>query len=440
MQILGEGSGLNSSSPYLFVQAFWEAGLAKQDPDSGVTKPRRRKGRSLDDWEVALVKAMLLRGGEFSVDQDVLAYFSRPTRSINHRLIGQIRKGQAGRSVDPAAGQELDRYLASWPDLDPATGLGVRSDELLIKGREAMIAAVQNFNAAGMTFRGEMFLVTAVIAWTYLLHAWFRREGIDYRYKEKQTPQGADRYWELSKCLKHSRCPVKGGVRKNLDFLIDIRHEVEHRMTDRIDDAIGAKLQACALNFNDLLKQEFGAGLGLEKRLPLALQFTTFDREQRALLKAAAGLPPNVEAAIQAFEHGLTEEEIRDPAYRISYGFVPMVGKKAGVADLAVQIVPSGSPEAADIEKIILKEVNRERYPPAKVVAKVQDAGFPRFTMNDHIRLWKERDAKNPAKGYGCMGDYGSWVYFDRWIDEVIVYCSSAIDRYGIKLKLPPQS
>ncbi|MFN4060392.1 MAG: DUF3644 domain-containing protein [Paracoccus hibiscisoli] len=379
---------------------------------------------------------MLFRGGEFSVDQDVLAYFSRPTRSINHRLIGQIRKGQVGGSVDPASAAELDRYLASWPDLDPATGLGVRSDELLIKAREAMIAAVQNFNAAGMTFRGEMFLVTAVIAWTYLLHAWFRREGVDYRHKDKQTPQGADRYWGLGKCLKHPRSPVKGGAKKNLEFLIDIRHEVEHRMTNRIDDAIGAKLQACALNFNDILKKEFGAGLGLEKRLPLALQFTTFGRDQRALLKAAAGLPPNVEAAIHAFEHGLTEEEIRDPAYRISYGFVPMVGKKAGAADMAVQIVPPGSPEAADIEKIILKEVNRERYPPSKVVTKVRAAGFEKFTIHNHTKLWQARDAKNPAKGYGCMGDYGSWVYFDRWIDEVVDYCAAAGDRFRKKSKL----
>ena len=230
---------------------------------------------------------------------------------------------------------------------------------------------------------------------------------------------------------------MKGGARKNLEFLIDVRHEVMHRMTNRIDDAIGAKLQACALNFNDLLKHEFGAGLGLEKRLPLALQFTTFDRDQRSLLKAASGLPPNVEAAIHAFEHGLTEEEIRDPAYRISCGFVPMVGKKAGVADLAVKIVPPRSPEAADIENIILKEVNRERYPPAKVVVKVQDAGFTKFTMNDHIKLWKERDAKDPVKGYGCMGDYGSWVYFDRWVDEVIAYCRGAGDRFVHSRKAP---
>ncbi|MCG6113500.1 MAG: hypothetical protein MEQ74_15350 [Paracoccus sp.] len=120
-------------------------------------------------------------------------------------------------------------------------------------------------------------------------------------------------------------------------------------MTDRIDDAIGAKLRACALNVMDMLRKESGAGLCLEKRLRLALKFTTFDRDQRALLKASAGLPPNVEAAINAFEYGLTDEEIRDPAYRISYRFVPMVGTRVGAADMAVQIVPPGSTGALDI-------------------------------------------------------------------------------------------
>jgi len=82
----------------------------------------------------------------------------------------------------------------------------------------------------------------------------------------------------------------------------------------------------------------------------------------------------NLEAAIEAFEHGLDEEQIKDPAYRMSYGFVPMAAKKPGTADFAVQIVSPGSAEAGEIEKIIFKEVNKNRYPSGKVVEKVQAA------------------------------------------------------------------
>lgn len=122
-------------------------------------------------------------------------------------------------------------------------------------------AGVQTFNSAGLTFRAELFIVTAIIAWTYLLHAWFRREGIDYRYAGQKTKEGAEKFWELGQCLKQPKCPMKGGVARNLEFLIEIRHEIEHRSTNRIDDALGAKLQSCALNFNGLLKKEFGAQL-----------------------------------------------------------------------------------------------------------------------------------------------------------------------------------
>jgi hypothetical protein len=395
------------------------------------TRKRRRRGNTLEKWEVEIVKAMISRGSQFTNDQDILAYFTRPTRTVNHRLIGEIRSEAKHKAIKPASGEDLDSFLATWPDIDHETGLNVRGDELLIKAREAMIAAVQTFNSAGLTFRAELFIVSAIIAWTYLLHTWFRREGIDYRYPGQKTKEGADKYWDLAKCLKHNKCPAREGVAKNLEFLLEIRHEIEHRSTSRIDDALGAKLQSCALNFNNLLKGEFGAQYGLEKRLPIALQFVSFGAEQRSALKKASGLPKNLEAAIDAFEHGLTEEQMKDPAYRMSYGFVPVAAKKPGAADTAVQIISPGSVEADEIEKIIFREVNKTRYTPGRVVQRVREAGFPKFRMHDHTMLWKELDARKDGKGFGCPGDYlGTWVWFDRWIDEVIAHCEAQGDQF----------
>lgn len=115
----------------------------------------------------------------------------------------------------------------------------------------------------------------------------------------------------------------------------------------------------------------------------------------------------------------------------MSYGFVPMTAKKPGAADIAVSIVPSGSDEANEIEKIIMKEVNKARFPPGKVVEKVNAAGFPNFKMHDHTVLWRDLDGKNPGKGYGCQGDYkGTWVWFDRWVDRVIEHCEQEGERY----------
>jgi hypothetical protein len=396
--------------------------------------PRRRRGNKLERWEVAMIKAMLARGGYN--DQDILAYFTRPTRSINHARIADIRTGAKHRNVRAASEEELDEFLATWPDVDPETGLSLRGDELLIKAREAMIAAVHTFNGAGLTFRSELFIVTSIIAWTYLLHAWFRREGIDYRYRTaggaiKRTKQGAEQYWELGKCLRHARCPLPAGVIRNLEFLIELRHEIEHRSTTRIDDAISAKLQACCINFNDTIKQLFGAQYGLERRLPIALQFVTFGADQRTLLKNAANLPQNIESVIDAFEHGLSEAEYGDPAYRYRVAFVPVVRNRASSSDEAVEFVRSDSDEGREINRVLLKEVDKNRYTAKQVWELMQAEGYPKFNQHAHTTLWKELGAKDQAKGFGRPGDYkNTWVWYDTWVARVRAHCQEQGDRY----------
>ena len=52
--------------------------------------------------------------------------------------------------------------------------------ELVRKSREAALNAVQSFNNPLTTFKTETFIVLMVIAWTYLLHAYYRQNGVEY--------------------------------------------------------------------------------------------------------------------------------------------------------------------------------------------------------------------------------------------------------------------
>jgi len=155
--------------------------------------PVRRRGNKLERWEISLIKAMIA-DGTWPNDQDILAHFTRPTRSINHRAISENRSNAKHAKETLATPDELRDFLVTWPDVDPETGLSLRGDELLIKAREAMIAAVHTFNSAGLTFRAELFIVTAIIAWTYFLHAWFKREGIEYRRANKEHGRNEPRW------------------------------------------------------------------------------------------------------------------------------------------------------------------------------------------------------------------------------------------------------
>ncbi|MEO8715709.1 MAG: DUF3644 domain-containing protein [Acetobacteraceae bacterium] len=154
-------------------------------------RAKRRRGSALEQWEVAIIKAMLAKLDR--TDQDILAYFTRPSRSLNHRLIGQIRKGIVHTTTPTATDEDLVEFLATWPEIDHQTGLSIRGDELLIKAREAMIAAVHTFNRAGLHFRDELFIVT--------------HHSMDLSAPRLRSP-GADEVIEFSKAP-----PREGGGR-----------------------------------------------------------------------------------------------------------------------------------------------------------------------------------------------------------------------------------
>ena len=103
--------------------------------------------------------------------------------------------------------------------------------ELIKKSREAALAAVQVFNNPAITFKSEIYVVMMVIAWTYLLHAYYRGVKVDYRYFETlpsgrkkfhTTAKGAYKHWELERCLKDD------GIK---DQAISV--EAADKMTDR---------------------------------------------------------------------------------------------------------------------------------------------------------------------------------------------------------------
>jgi hypothetical protein len=97
--------------------------------------------------------------------------------------------------------------------------------ELVKKVREAVLAAVQIFNNPQIEFKSELFIVTNVIAWTYLLHAHYRKKRIEYRRRKPgstrfaKTKHGATYHWGLEECLASDDCPLDDIVKKNLMFL-----------------------------------------------------------------------------------------------------------------------------------------------------------------------------------------------------------------------------
>jgi len=310
----------------------------------------------------------------------------------------------------------------------------------LKKSREAALAAVQIFNNPSITFKSESFIVLMNIAWTYLLHAYYRSKKMEYRYFEQRekrrvfdrTAKGAYKYWELERCLKENKSPVDKDSTNNLLFLIGLRHEIEHQMTTRIDDYLSAKFQACCINYNRHLKRLFGDGFGIDHYLSVSLQFSSIGVDQKEYLEGYDDLPANIRGYIGEFQELLTDAERESDRFSYRVIFVRKTANHESQADRVIEFVGSDSPIANEVNKqiAVIKETEKKKYRPCQIVAKMKELGFSKFGVHHHTDLWKSRKAKESGKGFGVIVADKQWLWYENWLEEVRKHCIENRERY----------
>ncbi len=318
--------------------------------------------------------------------------------------------------------------------------VGTIKGELISKSREAALSAIKIFNDPLIAFKSEAFIVLMVIAWTYMLHAYYRSKNVEYRYYKQgnkrktydRTKKGAFKYWELERCLNEKTSPIDKDTANNLRFLIGLRHEIEHQMTRLLDSYLSGRYQACALNFNDHIKQLFGKQYGLDIHLTYSLQFVQIAQEQIQGGAQQASMPENIRAYIAEFDGALDHDSYNNSKYSYRLLFKKKLVNKPGQADSVIEFIKPESELAKTIDKEywVKKEVERPKFRPSEVVEKVHEAGFSKFRVQaEHLRMWQSEDAKRPDKGYGVEVS-GYWYWYENWVDRCIELCNAANDTY----------
>jgi hypothetical protein len=319
---------------------------------------------------------------------------------------------------------------------------GSVASELVKKAREAMLTAVQIFNNPQIEFKSELFITTSNIAWTYLLHAYYRKKGIEYRRFQEgptrrrfiRTKHGAIWHWSLDDCLDCKDCPLDQLVKKNIRFLIGVRHEIEHQMTSRIDDTLSAKFQATALNFNAAIKKLIGPKYSLDQEQAFSIQFSGIAQDTARHLLVQQNLPQHIQSCIVQFENGLTQEEYDDPRFSYRVAFVRKTSNTKTAADSVVQFIPADSETGAQVNQVFLRETEKLKYKPTSVVKQMKAEGFTKFEIKQHTDLWKAKNAKDPKKQFGAMVE-GHWYWYESWMDEVRRHCR---ENEGLYKPAPP--
>ncbi|QLC25734.1 DUF3644 domain-containing protein [Parasphingopyxis algicola] len=392
------------------------------------------KGPSLTDEEKRIVKA-LSDSDERNQDIHVLINIGR-TPTVN---FGRL-SGIADWDIEPASEDEVAKFRFEKSLTDLRTGLSPFTDERLVRSREAMLLAVQLFNNPLLNFKVEVFAVLANIAWTYLLHEFYVRKGVQI-----EDEQGHSLL--LSQMIARDDCPLKPDVIKNLGAMKILRDEVEHKVLGSLGRSFYTLFQSNCLNFEVAICELFGEQLSLGDQLTYSLQFSKLAIEQIEVLQKY-----DINPAIQAIDEkisgelGLTGKEGAGYQFKVSYSL--QKSPKGG----ANFVFTTTNPQSANTHNVVMEKVPADElwpYKPRAVIDLVREATGSDFNGHHHTLAWKKTGVRPPHKSdkpkstkkefctfHTAHGDY---TYSQAWVDLLIQIAGDQDEFNKLKAYKPKQ-
>ena len=379
--------------------------------------PERSHNSSLTDQEKRVVKALLNKGYS---KKEIQRFFGSNCQIVIDKM--QLLAIRNDKNLQATDNDELEYFQIVQRSYDPQTALNNYCDERLIRAREAMMMAVQIFNSSTLKFKTEIFAVLANIAWTYLLHEYYDRQGVSIVSKSGRSIL-------LSQIIKRSDCPLPTGVRNNIYALVEIRNAVEHSLFGRSDVYFQTIFQACCLNFNEYLCKFFGDSLSLANELSLVLFFSRMDIEQLASLNKYE-IPAIIRSLDKQLEEKLTDDQLNDLQYqfRVIYTLESTSKSKAHF-----KFINPDSEEGKEIRNMLIRDRFKDQdfpFKPTQVCEMVTKRTGRKFTMHNHTKAWKyfkvrpntgNKQPENTDRDY-CIyhSAYHSYTYSNKWVDYLV--------------------
>jgi len=319
--------------------------------------------------------------------------------------------------------------------------------------------AVRLYNDASEKRSFEGFVIHMHLAWLYLLHAEFVRDGVDFRYWDASKKNrllkidGEPKRWELERSMKERWSSDSDPVRANLSLFIRLRNRLEHRHA-HADDALMLNLaghaHALLVNYEEELTSQFGEDESLALRLRLPIFVGTFSPQgEQALRRFRKTLPKDLRNFLTEYESGLDSSVVDDPRYEFRLRAMVELAPKDPDA-VAMQF--TRYEDMTEKEKEAVAElgrrgqvITRDRKQPVsglgrlmpKPAAAQVEAGIPFvFNVNHFAAAWKRKKIR-PPKGAPdphhtnpdfCEYDEPtkSYRYTKAYVNHLIKKCGTA--------------
>lgn len=291
------------------------------------------------------------------------------------------------------------------------------------------VLAVDLYNQPRQSRRLEGFLVHMHLAWLYLLHAEFKKSGVDYRYRlpngRFDRIDGEPKTWDLSRCVQE-RWAASTPVRTNLELTITLRNKVEHRFHEATTLVTTGYAQALLLNFEEELTSFFGddVSLGEILRFPIFIgSITALGQAQIQHLRDQ--LPKDTRDFLASFEAELDPSIRNDQRYEFRINLVPKLGAKSA-ADSSLSFIREDELSDADKKalaslgksgKVIIREQSRSvasagLIKPMKAAGQIEARIPYEFKTHHVVRAWQSLKCRPPH------GD----AHPERTIEKYCVY------------------
>lgn len=284
---------------------------------------------------------------------------------------------------------------------------------MIVASQAEASLAVRLYNDPAEIRSFEGFVVHMHLAWLYLLHAEFTRDGRDFRYRQRGNPRllervdGEPKCWELAKCVAE-RWPNDDPISKNIEFFIGLRNKIEHRYVSKSDSSLAVAFsgysQALLLNYEEELVGQFGEVASLSSLLRFPLFVGSFtDAGESTLRRLRKDLPAPLRRFIAEYESGLPNELVNDRRYEFRLRVTNELAPKDPDA-LAIQYTrydDMTEEQRSAVEElgrrgfVVVREqkrgvVNHELLKPHQVVLEVaQQIPFV-FHMGHFVRAWQK--------------------------------------------------
>jgi hypothetical protein len=311
---------------------------------------------------------------------------------------------------------------------------------------EALLA-VDLYNQPRQPRSLEGFYVHMHLAWLYLLHAEFKREGVDIRYKHSngrlKKIDGEPKTWDLKKSIAH-KWPEINPVRANLEITIAIRNKIEHRYHEAVAALTAGYAHSLLINFEDELTSYFGAryALGDQMRFPIYVGYiSALSTARRQSL--VEDLPVSTRDFLAELKSGIDDSIANDLQLEFRVTLVQTVGS-SGIADRALNFIRES--DLTEEQRSVLSSLGktgavvvREQNRPVSgagmmrpaVVAREVERQIPfRFTTNDCVKVWRilkcrpgsgDEHPERTIEKY-CVYDepHGDYVYTTAFVAKIV--------------------